>query len=185
MLTSGFLLLEEIDNEALVFLPHLRKAEDGIAAKIRRLVKGSVTYPKIEFEKAVVWCEEKTGKTLAPSQREALKTVFTSRVAIITGGPGIGTTTLVNSIILILRAKKVKCLLCAPTGRAAKRLTETTGLEAKTMLLQRNLIYPGIILAKRLLVVVGQKKTMGLAVRNDRSRKKYSGLLSSLKKISR
>ena len=104
-----------------------------IAAKIRRLVKGSVTYPKIEFEKAVAWCEEKTGKTLAPSQREALKTVLTSRVAIITGGPGVGKTTLVNSILLILRAKKVKCLLCAPTGRAAKQLTETTGLEAKTI----------------------------------------------------
>jgi exodeoxyribonuclease V alpha subunit len=133
MLSSGSLLLEEVDNEPLVFLPHLRKAEDGIATKIRRLVKGSVTYPKIEFDKAIAWCEQKTGKTLAPSQREALKTVLTSRVAIITGGPGVGKTTLINSILLILRAKKVKCLLCAPTGRAAKRLTETTGLEAKTI----------------------------------------------------
>ena len=133
MLSSGLLLLEEIDNEPLVFLPHLRKAEDGIATKIRRLVKGSVSFPNIEFEKAVAWCEGKTGKTLAPSQREALKTVLISRVAIITGGPGVGKTTLVNSILLILRAKKVKCLLCAPTGRAAKRLTETTGLEAKTI----------------------------------------------------
>jgi exodeoxyribonuclease V alpha subunit len=62
-----------------------------------------------------------------------LKTVLTSRAAIITGGPGVGKTTLVNSILLILRAKKVKCLLCSPTGRAAKRLTETTGLEAKTI----------------------------------------------------
>jgi exodeoxyribonuclease V alpha subunit len=62
-----------------------------------------------------------------------LQTVLTSRAAIITGGPGVGKTTLVNSILLILRAKKVKCLLCAPTGRAAKRLTETTGLEAKTI----------------------------------------------------
>jgi exodeoxyribonuclease V alpha subunit len=133
MLTGGFLLLEEIDGEPLIFLPHLRKAEDGIATKVKRLATAGVTYPKIEFEKAVAWCEEKTGKTLAPSQREALKTVLTSRVAIITGGPGLGKTTLVNSILLILRAKKVKCLLCAPTGRAAKRLTETTGLEAKTI----------------------------------------------------
>jgi len=133
MLTSGLLLLEEIDNEPLIFLLHLRKAEDGIATKIRRLVTGNVTYPKIDFDKAVVWCEKKTGKTLAPSQREALRTVLASRITIITGGPGVGKTTLVNSILLILRAKKVKCLLCAPTGRAAKRLTETTGMEAKTI----------------------------------------------------
>jgi len=133
MLTGGFLLLEEIDGEPLVFLPHLRKAEEGIATKIRRLARAGVTYPKIDFEKAVTWVEKQTGKTLAPSQREALKAVLTSRVSIITGGPGVGKTTLVNSILLILRAKKVKCLLCAPTGRAAKRLTETTGLEAKTI----------------------------------------------------
>jgi exodeoxyribonuclease V alpha subunit len=133
MLTSGFLLLEEIDGEPLIFLPHLRKAEDGIATQVKRLATAGVTYPKIDFEKAVAWCEKKTGKTLAPSQREALKTALNSRVAVITGGPGVGKTTLVNSILLILRAKKVKCLLCAPTGRAAKRLTETTGLEAKTI----------------------------------------------------
>src|SRR3989454_2601786 len=90
-------------------------------------------YPSIDCEKAVAWCEKRTGKRLAPSQREALKTVLTNRVVIVTGGPGVGKTTLVNSILLILRAKGVKCLLCAPTGRAAKRLTETTGLEAKTI----------------------------------------------------
>jgi exodeoxyribonuclease V alpha subunit len=133
MLTSGFLLLEEIDGEPLIFMPHLRRAEDGIAAKVRRLATARVAYPPIDMEKAMAWCEQRTGKTLAPSQREALKTVLSNRVAIITGGPGVGKTTLVNSILLILRAKRVKCLLCAPTGRAAKRLTETTGLEAKTI----------------------------------------------------
>jgi exodeoxyribonuclease V alpha subunit len=133
MLTGGSLLLEEIDGEPLIFMPHLRRAEDGIAAKVRRLATAQVAYPAIDFEKAIAWCEQRTGKTLAPSQREALTTVLTNRVAIITGGPGVGKTTLVNSILLILRAKRVKCLLCAPTGRAAKRLTETTGLEAKTI----------------------------------------------------
>jgi exodeoxyribonuclease V alpha subunit len=133
MLTGGFLVLEEIDGEPLVFLPHLRRAEEGIAARIMRLASARPAYPTFDFEKAVKWCEARTGKTLAPSQREALKTVLTSRAAIITGGPGVGKTTLVNSILQILRAKKVRCLLCAPTGRAAKRLTETTRLEAKTI----------------------------------------------------
>jgi len=133
MLTSGALLLEEIDGEPLVFLPHLRRAEEGIAGRIRWLAGMATVYPPIDFDKAVAWCEQRTGKTLAPSQREALKTVFANRVVVITGGPGVGKTTLVNSILMILRAKGVKCLLCAPTGRAAKRLTETTGLEAKTI----------------------------------------------------
>ena len=133
MLTSGFLLLEEIEGEPLIFLPHIRKAEDGIATKVVRLAAADVKYPKIDVDKAIAWCEQKTGKSLAPSQREALKTALNNRVVIITGGPGVGKTTLVNSILLILKAKKVRCLLCAPTGRAAKRLTETTGMEAKTV----------------------------------------------------
>ena len=133
MLTGGSLLLEEIEGEPLVFLPHLRKAEEGIAAKIKRLAEGRPIYPPIDLEKAVTWCQKRTGKTLAPSQREALKTVLANRVVVITGGPGVGKTTLVNSILMILRAKGVQCLLCAPTGRAAKRLTETTGRDAKTI----------------------------------------------------
>jgi exodeoxyribonuclease V alpha subunit len=133
MITGGSLLLEVIGGESLIFLPHLRKAEEGIAAKIRTLVEAQPAYPLIDFEKAVQWCEAKTGKTLAPSQRDALQTVLTCRVVIITGGPGVGKTTLVNSVLTILRAKGVKCLLCAPTGRAAKRLSETTGMEARTI----------------------------------------------------
>jgi exodeoxyribonuclease V alpha subunit len=133
MLTSGFLLLEEIDGEPLIFLPHLRRAEEGIAVKIKQLAGMATLYPPIDLVKAIAWCERRTGKTLAPSQREALKTVLGNRVVIITGGPGVGKTTLVNSILMILGAKGVKCMLCAPTGRAAKRLTETTGLEAKTI----------------------------------------------------
>jgi exodeoxyribonuclease V alpha subunit len=85
------------------------------------------------MDKAVVWCQGKTGKQLAPSQQAALQQALSSRVLIITGGPGVGKTTLLNAILLILRAKKVRCLLCALTGRAAKRLSDTTGVEAKTI----------------------------------------------------
>ncbi|HEX8801868.1 MAG TPA: helix-hairpin-helix domain-containing protein, partial [Terriglobales bacterium] len=70
-LTSGSLLLEEIGGEPLIFLPHLRKAEEGIAARIKSLAGMPRLYPEIEFDKAVAWCERRTGKILAPSQRQA------------------------------------------------------------------------------------------------------------------
>jgi exodeoxyribonuclease V alpha subunit len=127
------LIWEKMGDEALVLLPMLQRAEEGIATRIKRLASASATYPPIDFEKAVAWCQTKTGKELAPSQREALRQALNSRVLVITGGPGVGKTTLVNAILLILRAKKVRCQLCAPTGRAAKRLSETTGCEAKTI----------------------------------------------------
>jgi exodeoxyribonuclease V alpha subunit len=127
------LIWEKVGDQALVLLPMLQRAEEGIATRIKRLIRAAATYPPIDFEKAVAWCQAKTGKELAPSQREALKQALNSRVLVITGGPGVGKTTLVNAILLILRAKKVRCLLCAPTGRAAKRLSETTGFEAKTI----------------------------------------------------
>jgi exodeoxyribonuclease V alpha subunit len=132
-LASGDLVRETIGEQELIFLPHLKQAEEVIAARIKNLGASVVNYPPIDFEKAVAWCQQQTGKELAPSQREALKKALANRVLIITGGPGVGKTTLVNGILLILRAKKVRCLLCAPTGRAAKRLSETTGLEAKTI----------------------------------------------------
>jgi exodeoxyribonuclease V alpha subunit len=132
-LAAGDLALESIDGEELIFLPALKRAEEGIAGRIRILSASASNYPPIVFDKAVTWCQGRTGKEFAPSQREALKQALTSRVLIITGGPGVGKTTLVNAILLILRAKKVNCVLCAPTGRAARRLSETTGLEAKTI----------------------------------------------------
>jgi exodeoxyribonuclease V alpha subunit len=82
MITGGSLVLESIRGQALVFLPHLRRAEEGIASAIKSLTHGPPPYPQIDVEKAVVWCEEKTGKILAPSQREALRTALASKVVI-------------------------------------------------------------------------------------------------------
>jgi exodeoxyribonuclease V alpha subunit len=132
-LASNDLVKETINGQDLIFLPHLKRAEEIIAARIKSLAASPSAFPAIDFEKAVVWCQQKTGKELAPSQLDALKLALSSRVLVITGGPGVGKTTLLSSILLILRAKKVRPLLCAPTGRAAKRLSETTCLEAKTI----------------------------------------------------
>jgi exodeoxyribonuclease V alpha subunit len=132
-LADGELAREKVGDEDLVFLPLLKRAETGIAERIRKLSSLPPNYPPIDFEKAVAWCQQKAGKELAPSQQAALRQALTSRILVLTGGPGVGKTTLVNALLLILRAKRVRCQLCAPTGRAAKRLSETTGLEAKTI----------------------------------------------------
>jgi exodeoxyribonuclease V alpha subunit len=127
--------LEEdgITGEDLIFLPPIRRAEVEVASRLARLARGKAEYPEIDAEKAIAWLKERKSIDLAPSQAEALRRALCSRVLVITGGPGVGKTTLVNSILTLLRAKQVKCLLCAPTGRAAKRLSESTGLEAKTI----------------------------------------------------
>ena len=133
LFATGEGVLERFEGQDLVFLPHLKRAEEGIAERLKRLAETPPPYPPMDVAKALVWCQRKTGQELAPSQQAALRQALASRLLIITGGPGVGKTTLLNAILLILCAKKVKCLLAAPTGRAAKRLSEATHLEAKTI----------------------------------------------------
>jgi exodeoxyribonuclease V alpha subunit len=133
LILNAEVMPEQIGEQHLLYLPYLRRAEQGIAKLLKKLSSAPSQLPPINIEKAVTWCEQQTGKELAPTQREAIRKALENRVLVITGGPGVGKTTLVRSILLILRAKKLDCLLCAPTGRAAKRLGEVTGLEAKTI----------------------------------------------------
>lgn len=127
------LVVETTEDGMLYFLAPLHRAELGCAQHIARLLKGTPPWGRIDPELAIPWVEKQTGLSLSDSQQQAVACVLDSKVAIITRGPGVGKTTLVNSLLRILRAKGTTVLLCAPTGRAAKRLTETTGLEARTV----------------------------------------------------
>ena len=91
------------------------------------------SYPDIDFNRAITWVQESNKLQLAASQTEAIRCALENRVVIITGGPGVGKTTIIQSILKILHAKCVTFALCAPTGRAAKRLSESTGHEARTI----------------------------------------------------
>jgi exodeoxyribonuclease V alpha subunit len=132
-LADDIVTADSIGERRCIFLPYLWHAEQTIAARLRALASGPMPWPDIDPDKAIPWVEGKLGVTLADSQRAAIAVALDSKVMVITGGPGVGKTTLVNSILRILAAKGGEVALAAPTGRAAKRLSESTGLEAKTI----------------------------------------------------
>ncbi len=132
-LTERTVIADTVGETACIFLAALYRAEQLIAERIRCLANGPLPWPYIDPDKALPWIEQKTGLLLAESQVAAIRLALASKVLVITGGPGVGKTTIVNSILRILAAKGVTLLLCAPTGRAAKRMTEATGFEAKTI----------------------------------------------------
>jgi exodeoxyribonuclease V alpha subunit len=121
------------DAGAVIFLASLHAAEVEIASHVRALARGLPPWRKIDAEKALPWVEAKLEMTLAAAQQDAVRSAASSKVLAITGGPGVGKTTVLKAILKVLTAKGVRPALCAPTGRAAKRLAETTGLEAKTI----------------------------------------------------
>ncbi|MCZ4260580.1 ATP-dependent RecD-like DNA helicase [Limimaricola sp. G21655-S1] len=132
-LADGTVINDSVAGEPCTFLSGLYHAEQVVADRIQRIAAGDVPWPEIDADRALPWIESQTGISLAESQTDAIRLALRSKVLIITGGPGVGKTTIVNSILRILEAKSVELLLCAPTGRAAKRMTEATGREAKTI----------------------------------------------------
>ena len=132
-LADGMVVADTVEDTPCIFLGGLHRAERAIAGRILDIVAGEPSWPRIDPDKALPWVGRKTGLALAPGQADAVRTALASKVSVITGGPGVGKTTIVNAILRILAAKGVDILLCAPTGRAAKRMSEATGFEAKTI----------------------------------------------------
>jgi len=132
-LADGTVIADRLDERDAVFLSGLYRSEQNIAIRLLDLAAGAPPWGGIDADTAIPWVEGRTGLTLAESQRAAVRLAISSKLLVITGGPGVGKTTLVNSILKILAVKGLRLALAAPTGRAAKRLTESTGLEAKTI----------------------------------------------------
>jgi exodeoxyribonuclease V alpha subunit len=132
-LHEGTVVADRVGETPCVFLAGLHRAERTIAERLMRLANGKLPWPWIDPDKALPWVEGRIGLALAESQVAAIRLALMSKVLVMTGGPGVGKTTIVNAILRILAAKGINLLLCAPTGRAAKRMTEATGFEAKTI----------------------------------------------------
>ena len=132
-LREGTVISDSVGETPCVFLAGLHRAERTIAERLMRLANGVLPWPWIDPEKALPWVEKNIGFALAESQVAAIRLALKSKVLVMTGGPGVGKTTIVRGILRILAAKGTEILLCAPTGRAAKRMTEATGFEAKTI----------------------------------------------------
>jgi len=132
-LSDGTVIADRLGEIDCIFLASLYRFEQAIASKLQAIKRAKLPWEAIDADKAMPWVEKRIGIELAPSQKEAIRLALSSKVLILTGGPGVGKTTIVNAILRILLAKDVNVLLCAPTGRAAKRMNETTGQEAKTI----------------------------------------------------
>lgn len=120
-------------EQNLIYLSTFYYAEVNVAKHLMRLCQGVIPWEEVNCAKAIPWLEKITNLTFSKSQKLAIAEVLRNKVTIVTGGPGVGKTTIVNSIVKIVKATQKTVALCAPTGRAAKRLSETTGLNAKTI----------------------------------------------------
>ena len=120
-------------DKKVVYLAGYYTAETQLAARMKSIMAAPAAARKIDAEKAIQWAQEKFAMTFAEKQIAAIRSAATNKVLVITGGPGTGKTTIINAILKIFSALKTRVVLAAPTGRAAKRMAETTGHEAKTI----------------------------------------------------
>lgn len=141
---DGRVVAEHTDASAesprRIYLAELFRAERNVASKMCRLLHSPTSFDPIDADKAVAWWERTSEFRLAPAQDRAVRTSLTSKVSIITGGPGVGKTTIVRALVDIYQARRnrerrpfISVVTAAPTGRAAKRLSESTGTKAQTL----------------------------------------------------
>ncbi|MGC9670472.1 ATP-dependent RecD-like DNA helicase [Planosporangium sp. 12N6] len=120
-----------------VYLVPFHRAELSVAGSLLRLLNDPADrmphFAEVDWDKALAWLRTRTGADLAPEQEQAVKLALTSKAAVLTGGPGCGKSFTVRSIVTLAAVKKAKITLVAPTGRAAKRLSELTGHPAATV----------------------------------------------------
>ncbi|MET0132952.1 MAG: ATP-dependent RecD-like DNA helicase [Kibdelosporangium sp.] len=125
------------EPEIAIYLVPFHRAEISLAGQLTRLLDTGTdrmsAFAGVDWDRALAWLRERTGSELAPEQEQAVKLALTSKVAVLTGGPGCGKSFTVRSIVQLATAKQAKVVLAAPTGRAAKRLSELTGHEAGTV----------------------------------------------------
>ncbi|ABW14288.1 helicase, RecD/TraA family [Parafrankia sp. EAN1pec] len=143
LITEEGVVREDVPGEdpeqpvAAVYLVPFHRAEISVAGQLLRLLRADedrlAAFAAVDWEKALGWLHTRTGTELAAAQREAVTLALTSRVAVLTGGPGCGKSFTVRSVVELARARRAKVVLTAPTGRAAKRLAELTGHEASTV----------------------------------------------------
>jgi exodeoxyribonuclease V alpha subunit len=132
-LSIGTIVGVEEGGEKSYYLLPLFRAETGVAKSISRIMEGALPWGTIDPVTVIPKAEKESAIELSESQRSAVALALSSKFMVITGGPGVGKTTIINTILKILDSGKLKFVLCAPTGRAAKRLSEATGMEAKTI----------------------------------------------------
>lgn len=130
---SRKIILESYGGYNIIYLARYYKAELDVCMSMVRLSNSEHKDVKIDIESELEEFQENEGLYLAAAQKQAVRAAFDNGVMVLTGGPGTGKTTTINTIINLFKINKNKVLLAAPTGRAAKRMTETTGVEAKTI----------------------------------------------------
>jgi len=121
------------ENSKAVYLAKFYLCETSISDRLKLLLKAPKSVRHVASEKAIDWVQKQLNITLAEEQVRAIHSTLTNKIMIITGGPGTGKTTIINAVLKIFSRLNVRTLLAAPTGRAAKRMSETTGHEAKTI----------------------------------------------------